>query len=260
VGEFSGRLTNAPLVYALCQIRFAPVLKMADHVPSIQEQLRTVYEEFAEEQIPSLQIAGLGETATLKTEARWRFETGDRRDGYILQNSAFVYHTTDYTDFEEFVQEILEGFTTVSSIAGIRRLHRIGLRYIDLIEAQNNEPVEELLNPKLAGFGSELPGVTENIAQYIFGGQTSTGQIVLRVTRGRHNLPLPPDLLPLALKISRIADSARPSVFLDTDHFLDTVDLPVAVEALEQTIRTLKAPIAQAFKLAISDKAAKAWK
>ena len=37
------KLANAPIFYILGQIRFSPVLKMADFVPKIHERLRREY-------------------------------------------------------------------------------------------------------------------------------------------------------------------------------------------------------------------------
>jgi uncharacterized protein (TIGR04255 family) len=233
---------------------------MGEQIPDIQDNLRTTYEEFVEEQIPALQISGVGEAPVLRTESRWRFETSDRRHGYILQNTSLVYHTTAYLDFGEFVKEILQGFNLIASTAGIRRFNRVGLRYIDLIQADEETTLEELLHPLLQGFGRELTEVIPQFSQYIYGGQTKTGQLVFRATRGKHNFPLPPDLLPLTLRVARAADAGQTSVFLDTDHFVDLTETPVDVEKLEETVRALKAPITQAFKHAITDKAINAWK
>jgi uncharacterized protein (TIGR04255 family) len=260
VAEFSGRLSDAPLVYALCQVRFAPVLKMASHVPDIQERLRGTYEGFAEEHVPSIQVMNPGEPATVRSEPRWRFERSDHSAGYVLHNASFVYHTTLYTDFEEFISQVVYGLQAIAMIANIPRLQRIGLRYVDLIEGRDDVPVEDFLNPRLRGIGTELHGVTENISQYTFGGETANGRLILRATHGRHPIPLPPDLLPVALNISRFPNPTRQSVFLDADHFMERADPPITIADLEESIRGLKAPIAQAFKAAITDLAVKVWK
>jgi uncharacterized protein (TIGR04255 family) len=260
VGDFSGRLSKAPLVYALCQVRFSPILKMGEQIPDIQEKLRTQYEEFVEEQVSTLQLAAQGETPSLRAETRWRLETSDRRSGFLLQNASVVYHTTGYLDFGTFVDEMFGGFAVIAALAGIRRFHRVGLRYIDLIQPEGDTEVHELLHPLLEGFGRELPGVTQQFSQYVFGGRTAVGQLVFRATCGTHDFPVPPDLLPLTLKLDRAPTAARPSVFLDTDHFVDSTDTPMEWEKLQDTVVALKEPIAQAFKLAITKKAVDAWK
>lgn len=258
MAEFSGRLSKAPLVYALCQVRFSPILKMAEMVPDIQETLRDRYDEFDEERLAGIQVSAKAQ-AVIQGETRWRFESAGRRSGYILQNSSFVFHTTAYVDFDEFVPEVVRGFKLVAGIAKIQRLHRVGLRYIDLIEGDEKNPAESYLHPQLRGFGAELKGVTENISQYVITGSTAIGQLVLRTTRGRHEVALPPDLLPLALKVARKPKIGQISFFLDTDHFVERSETPIASEELETVLRDLKAPISSAFKKAITDKAVAAW-
>lgn len=256
--DFTGRLTRAPLVYALCQIRFAPVLKMAQYVPDIQERLRSQYEGFEEEQIADVAMQPRSKAIALRNETRWRFEREDARSGYILYNASLTYHTTAYTDFEEFIPEIVKGFSTVAEIAGISRMHRIGLRYVDLIADQGSAPLEDYIDAQLRGF--ELDGVTEKISQYVVSGATAMGQILFRATKGVLDAALPPDLLPLVLKPARMPDPNKRSLFLDTDHFIEGAELVPRIEQLEQSLRELKKPIASAFKRAISDKAVKEWK
>lgn len=255
--EFSGRLSRAPVVYALCQIRFAPVLKMKEFLADIQDELRAVYEDFEEEQVTGILVPAGGQPS-VQADTRWRFERPDKRAGYVLQNAFLTYHTTAYSDFDEFVPEVLRGFAAVSRAAKVNRVQRIGLRYIDLIEGTNETPVEDFIHPRLHSFGSQLKNVKEELSQYVFKGSTERGTIVLRATRARHDVPLPPDLLPLALQMKRTPSKTTPSLFLDTDHFVP--DSKATAVDLEGVIRDLKLPIAHLFKQAITEKALAEWK
>ena len=252
------------VVYTLCQIRFAPVLKMRACIPDIQEQLRANYDEFEEEQLTGFKIRPIeGDPVELKNELRWRLERTDRRAGFVLHNASLVYHTTDYEDFDKFVDEILKGFKVVSEIAKIPRVQRIGLRYVDIIEAGVNCPIDDYLHPSLRGFGAEIEShrlADQHGFQYIFNGATSIGKLVIRVVRGKHDFPVPPDLMPLALVPCRIPDSKQTSVMLDTDHFVENTGISVDLKSLEELLRELKLPISEAFKLAITDKAVASWK
>jgi len=258
VVDFSGRLTKAPIVYALCHIQFAPVLKMRDYVPDIQDRLRETHENFDEEQITGILMAGGSAAPSVQVETRWRFDNASRQSGYILQNSSLLYHTTSYTDFEDFVPEVTRGLSAVAPVAKIQRLQRVGLRYIDLIEGTNDVPVDDFIHPQLLGFGRELGSVNEHLSQYIFTGKTGMGTLVLRVTRGRHGAPLPPDLLPLVLKPVRTPPKSKATIFFDTDHFVK--DPQTVPSELESLVRDLKKPIASAFKKATTQKALDVWK
>jgi uncharacterized protein (TIGR04255 family) len=257
VADFSGRLKNAPVVYALCQVRFSPVLKIRDMVPDIQEGLRDIYEGFEEEQITGIQI---GPTASMLNETRWRFEKPDRRAGYVLTNSSLVYHTTAYSDFDEFVIEVMRGVETVSNVAKIQRFVRAGIRYVDLIEGDSNHRADSFLHERLRGFVSELPYVSDSICQYLSAGKTDIGNLVMRVTIGAHEVALPPDLLPIALTSVRIPNKNSVSVFLDTDHFVDAIDPPIPRSEVSDMIKRLKVAISTAFKQAITQDAVDTWK
>ena len=259
MANFSGRLSKAPVVYALCQIRFSPILKMSEMVADIQEKLRDSYEGFEEERLTGIHVPSQGQP-TVQGDVRWRFESSDKRSGYILQNGSLVYHTTAYRDFDQFVPEVLHGFDVVANIAKVQRVQRIGLRYVDLIQGDDTHGVEQFLHPQLRGFGAELEGVSEQLSQYVFVGATSLGQLVIRVTRARHEFILPPDLLPLALVAERKASVERPSVFLDTDHFVERAETPIDRSDVERVVRDLKMQISSAFKKAITDEALRAWK
>lgn len=260
MAEFSGRLSKAPVIYVLCQIRFAPVLKMSAHVPDIQEQLRATYESFAEEQTTSLQLMTATESPTIKMEPRWRFDRLDRGAGCVLHNSSYIYHTTAYTTFDDFASSAVAAFRTVAGRAGIQHVQRVGLRYIDLIEAEGDLPVDRLTNSQLRAFSTELRGITENVTQYMLSATTPVGQLVFRATHGHHQLSLPPDLLPLSLKISRTPDQAKPSLFLDTDHFTARIEPPMRVSDLDEILLQLKAPISQVFRSVITEQAVQSWK
>lgn len=257
MAKFSGRLSQAPVVYALCEIRFAQVLKMAAKVPDIQEHLREKYDGFEEERIAGFVVAGTGQSS-VDTELRWRFEDADQERGYILRNGALVFHTTAYEDFEQFVPEVLRGIETVSEIAKISRFQRMGLRFIDLIEGTADISADQLIHRQLRGFGSELTDVREGISQYVFNGTTKIGKLVFRATRGHHNVYLPPDLLPVSLNLKRSPDPTNPSIFLDTDHIFESKSTPVS--EIKKLLGELKATISATFKNAITDEAVKLWK
>ncbi len=258
MADFSGRLSNAPVVYALCQIRFSPVLKMGDMVADIQELLRATYEGFEEEQLAGIKIEQ--RNTSVLSETRWRFETANRRSGYVLTNASIVYHTTDYLDFDAFVPEVVRGFSAVSSVAKIQRVSRIGVRYVDLIEGDANHRADSFLHDRLRGFSSELPFASDPVNQFLYTGKTDAGRLVLRVTLGKHEVALPPDLMPIALESIRKPDKAQMSVFLDTDHFTEGPESSIAISDVEGTVRKLKVAISATFKNAITQEAVNTWK
>ena len=89
MAQFQGRLDRAPVVYVLCQVRFAPIEKMGDYVPSIQEILRAQFPDFQREQIGGVAIAPNAQPLFVQNETRWRFESRDH-SGLVLDFFEFV--------------------------------------------------------------------------------------------------------------------------------------------------------------------------
>ena len=90
MAQFEGRLDKAPIVYALCQISFSPIEKIADFVPDIQEKLRVEYPNFQREQIGGVVIAPNSQPIPVQNEQRWRFESRDHKTGYDLRHEGNV--------------------------------------------------------------------------------------------------------------------------------------------------------------------------
>jgi uncharacterized protein (TIGR04255 family) len=257
--EFN-RLEQAPLVYALCEIRFPAVLKMAGFVPDIQERLRRQYENFDRETLRGFQFAPAGPPVALEEQMRWRFEARDHRSGYLLSINSLIFHATTYVDFDHFIPEVMRGFDAVVDIAQISRVQRVGLRYVDLITGSADAAVERFVEPQLLGFNAGLSDVQEEVAQQLLRVKTSIGRLVFKISRGPHSNPLPGDLLPLTLAAARTPDPTRVSIFFDTDHYAENLDLPAETKAVEAVIRQLKIPIARAFKNAVTPFAVSQWR
>lgn len=254
------RLEQAPLVYALCEIRFPAVLKMAEFVPDIQERLRRQYENFDRDILRGFQFSSAAPAVTLDEQIRWRFEARDRRSGYLLGINSLAFHTTTYVDFEHFIPEVMRGIEAVAGVAQITRIQRIGLRYVDLITGSTEAPVERFVVPQLLGFDAGLEGVEHEVSQQLVRVKTALGRLVFKISRGRHANPLPGDLLPLTLAPARVPDSSGVSIFFDTDHYADDLDIPSESGAVEDLVRRLKLPIARAFKNAITPFAVSQWR
>lgn len=261
MAQFEGRLDKAPVVYVLCQIRFSPVEMMGDYVPNIQEMLRAQFPDFQREQIGGLTIAPNAQPMFVQNETRWRFETRDHRTGYILNTHQLVTHTTNYVDFDDFLEKILFGFRSIHETAKIAFIQRVGLRYVDLITASADESLEAYVHPQLMGFRPAVPGFAPDVSQQFLRTRSAAGgNLLVKVSRARHATELPADLLPTPLSIVRRPDPERDSIFLDWDHYIEQQNLDPDPRLLADTLRGLKAPISVIFKEAITDYAIRQWR
>lgn len=259
--RFKGRLDHAPIVYALCQIRFSPVEKMSDYVPAIQEQLRVRYPDYQQEQISGIVVGPNNQPVLMQNETRWRFESREHRTGFILDTRQLVAHTTDYLVFDDFREQILDGFLCIHQHARIGYVHRIGLRYVDLIQGDVGDAIEDFVHPQLAGFRPDVAGLDVDIRQQFLRARTRMGgQLIVKVSHARHESELPVDLMPCPLMLPRKPDKAHESIFLDWDHSIDNQNIDPDRQKLDEVLRALKDPISVVFKEAITDHAVERWR
>lgn len=261
MARFEGRLDNAPVVYVLCQVRFSPVEKLADYIPTIQEALRPQYPIFEREQIGGVSIGPSAQPVFVQNETRWRFETRDTQTGFMLSTNQLITHTTSYVDSDDFRDRIVFGFRTLHEIVKLGFIQRVGLRYIDLIIPEVGDQMEDYIHPALLGFRPAVPGLTPDISQQFLRMRSAIGGILMmRASIARHASALPGDLLPTPLKLKRQPNPEEESMLLDWDHYVDSLNIDPDPEVLAETVRNLKAPIATIFQEAITDHAVQVWR
>lgn len=258
MAEFTGRLSNAPVVYVLTQIRFSAVLRMEEYVAEIQEELRGEYPRYEQQRIDTIEIGSQGPSATPGTANRWLFKDKTDVSGFVLDQSSLVFHTSHYTDFPDFKARVMAGASVVQGIANIPIIERVGLRYVDLITTGEDETLDQYVTPGLLGFSLNALDLKTNINQQLVSARTKAGHLIIRFTRGRLSSPLPPDLSMLAPKIQRTPKSNRDSAILDTDHFSEK-NVDFTSDRLEKIVTDLQAPIGGIFKAAITDYAVRKW-
>ena len=256
--DFTGRLSRAPVVYVLAQIRFSAVLKMAEYIPAIQEELRSHYPRYGEQQTATLQIGGQG-FATPPVTSRWSFEDKAQQCGFIIDQSSLVFHTSNYVDFPHFRDRLLEGVASVQNIIDTPLIERIGLRYIDLIAPTDDEPIERYIKSELAGFSLATLGLDNEVNQQLVNAKTNAGQLWVRFTKAKHASPLPPDLGSVSLQLKQVPSSDKESAIMDTDHFAEK-SMDFDLTQLTQVIDALQAPIGDVFKAAITEHAVEQWR
>lgn len=259
MADFTGRLSNAPVVYVLTQIRFSAVLKMEEYVPAIQEELRRDYPRYEHHQIGTIEIGSQGPSASPATANRWVFRDKADTSGFILEQSSLVFHTSEYTDFPGFRDRLLKGASIVQNIVDISIIERVGLRYIDLVTPADDESLADYVVPGLLGFSLEAFDLKTDVNQQLVSARTKSGQMIVRFTRAKHTSPLPPDLSALALKVQRTPKATRESAILDTDHFTEK-NVGFSNEWLSRIVTDLQAPVGDVFRAAITDYAVQKWR
>jgi uncharacterized protein (TIGR04255 family) len=213
------KLANSPLSLVLCQVRFSPLMAMADYIAKVQDQLRrSGYPLNESTSIRELQLGPAG--AATRERVHWEFMAKDRRSSVVVTEGFVVLQTTAYDDFESFVEQLKTVVSTVDQTVGGLLVQRVGLRYVDAIVPQEGETWRAYVRPCLHGFESPLFEEDGVLRLHQTVAQTAVGTMLVRLHQNRDGAVLPPDLGTGALKAPvGKAKSGETTTLVDIDHF-----------------------------------------
>jgi uncharacterized protein (TIGR04255 family) len=262
------RMTNAPVYYALIQVKFTPVAAMAKYVPEIQDALRV-------EGFPLFEVDN---TTRLKFEiknpneppvhsfenvAEWLMVSADKRSGFILGHDFITFHTTSYDTHEPFISASLLGLSKVLEFAKPSFISRIGLRYLDAVLPEGDEVVEQYLAKELhdVDFGlTPVQSIQEAVYQTSIGPSTPNSFLVTRVHKMNGQLGFPPDMVPRGLHpLDRFSNTpAKLHGIIDTDHYAEGT-IPTDIQQIEKSMISLHSKIKEAFENMVTGFALSKW-
>jgi uncharacterized protein (TIGR04255 family) len=155
------KMTNAPVYYALAQVRFNAVLALDQYIAPIQDSLRKAgYPDFEKSFMATINVnlgAGPGQVVpAMQPQARFQFLNEGRTAGFLLDQSTITFQTTDYDTFESFSAACLKGLNIVHGAADLEYSERIGIRYLDAVCPKSGEKISQYLAPSLLGLMDRL--------------------------------------------------------------------------------------------------------
>ena len=173
------QLKRPPLVLALCQVQFTPVLSVADpaFVAPFQRAIQDRYPYGGIVSSVGLQLqVGLGEASgqPLAPSFHWEFADGDATWKVVLAPNSLALETRRYTDFGEYLDRLRMVLAALSEHIRPSLGTRIGLRYINEIrpDGTNWEHVitKELLGPLAVPafntYAEQIVGVQQLVLRY----------------------------------------------------------------------------------------------
>jgi uncharacterized protein (TIGR04255 family) len=134
-------LTRAPLGEVICQVRYAPVFRIASHPPG----------EFQEAILDRFPEAEVGDDSD---PYFYRFATNNAESAFTLGPESFSLATNRYTVWEDFGQDLALVQSAMQKAYRIPRYRRIGLRYLNVFTPANTgggslAQISEVLRPEL---------------------------------------------------------------------------------------------------------------
>lgn len=214
------KLSKSPLVLVLCQVRFSPILAMADYFPRIQDKLRLKgYPVVKNAVIQEVVLTPAGGASA--KHVRWQVQDKSGTRNIVVTENFVAFQTTAYTVFEDFVPQLVLAVDTLAEEVQGLYLQRIGLRYVDLVRPAAGETWREYVRPELHGLRSSAFVDDSQTQLHQSTAQTPHGTMIVRLYQNREGQVLPPDLAEDGLKV-RVEPDLAPSelvTLLDLDHF-----------------------------------------
>ena len=127
--------------------------------------------------------------------ARYEFLNAERTSGFILDQGALSFQTTDYDVFETFSKQFLIGLEIVHKAVELSYTDRLGLRYLDAVFPNIDENLSIYLNERMLGL-SEYDGsqIVQSFSETVF--RVRDTNMTARAVIQDGPLGFPPDLLP----------------------------------------------------------------
>jgi uncharacterized protein (TIGR04255 family) len=263
------KMKNAPVYFTIAQVRHNPILRLDAYAPDIQDRMRRAgFPDFKRGiAIAFALMPEVGdESQPMGPEAqrveRLMFFNTESTKGFIVEQNALSFHTTQYDTFETFTEEFMKGLGIVHECVTLAHTERIGLRYLDAIVPPNGqEGLPDFLAPGILGLSSRLPEdvrVSHSFAETHI--QTAECAVLARTIIQAGRLGFPMDLQPIGVKIAdRFQEINGVHAIVDTDASIEgrrTFDL----ESIKAQLKTLRKGVGLAFDAIVTPKAVAAWK
>jgi uncharacterized protein (TIGR04255 family) len=265
------KMKNAPVYYTLAQVRHNPILRLGAYVPDIQDRMRKA--GFPDHQRTSTLVVPLmlGATTDGQPDAqrsvprqseRHLFLSSDGSRGFIVEESAFSFQTTEYDTFEPFLDAFLTGFGIVHECIKLDFIERVGIRYLDAVVPPEGSPDElvKYLNPGVLGLAGQLPdGVAIGLSVSETHIPLSDANLLSRTIVRSGPLGFPMDLEPQGLTVpERFKQVNGLHAIIDTDAS-QTGRRDVDLASLRDLMVMLHDKIRMAFDASVTKHALAAW-
>lgn len=255
------KLKNPPVYFTVAQVRFNPILKLADFLPNIQEGFRQArYPDFTSNTAMAIKINVKDGQATPipEPQERYVFANAVKTHGFILDQKSLTLQSTDYGDFETFSGEFLKGLARVHEVVELAFTERVGLRYLDQIVPLAGDDLAKYLVPEAFGLRTILGG--DPVHSFC---ETQTVQhgikLVSRALTLSSPMVFPPDLMPLGLEVAeRFKAYTGVHAVLDTDGFFDGRE-NFSADAVSEHLNTIHTMIGRAFRAVATPYAFQKW-
>lgn len=254
-------LKNPPVYFTVAQVRFNPLLKLTDFLPSIQEGLRNAgFPAFTVHTTIAIQLAVKdGQTIPQPVpHEQYLFANVEQTHCFVLSSDSLTFQSTDYGTYERFSEVFLEGLALVHKEVALAFTDRVGLRYLDHVFPKAGDSLPLYLASGVQGLSAQLGGQPVHSYSEAL---NAVGNVMLRarVVIQNGGLGFPPDLLPQGMAVQqRFQQAQGMHAILDTDGSVEGRVL-FSLDAVRQYLHSIHKVIGAAFKATVTEHALEVW-
>lgn len=145
-------LTMPPLVRVIAQVRFPLIasVEKRDFIGPFQEAIRNAYPVLRPEQSRSVALGPEGVLDARATTA-WRFHDPSTHWRVTLAPDFLALETRRYTSRDDFLGRFERVLDALETHVDPKVIDRLGVRYIDRVEAPNLADLSQLVRPEVSG-------------------------------------------------------------------------------------------------------------
>ena len=262
------KMKNAPVYFTIAQVRHNPVLRLGSYAPDIQDRMRKAgYPDFKKSVSMAFTLtAQMGDPSqphnpVVEQVERLMFFSTDSTKGFIVEQNALSFHTTEYDTFETFSDEFMRGLAIVHECVTLAHTERIGLRYLDaVVPPEGEDGLPDFLAPGVLGLSSRLPSdvrVSHSFSETHI--QAAECNVLARTIIQEGPLGFPMDLQPIGVKITdRFGKINGIHAIIDTDASIEgrySFDL----EHIKSQLKILREGVGVAFEATVMPLAVSTW-
>jgi uncharacterized protein (TIGR04255 family) len=259
------RMRQAPVYFTLVQARFNAILALDSYVPQIQDHFRL--QGFPDTQKGMLATFNLSAGAAgeagpaqvpVSQVARYIFSNMDKTAGFVLDQGALTFQTTDYTVFETFSDTFINGLKIVHDAVKLGYTDRIGVRYLDAVYPKKDEDLSDYLRESVLGLYRRLDGdLVHAFSETLV--RDGAVNVIARSIIQSGQIGIPPDLQPMWLVVAeRFRTLNGLHAILDTDGAHDHRDA-FDLDRIRARLSTVHSTVIKAFQAIVTARAIKIW-
>jgi uncharacterized protein (TIGR04255 family) len=261
------KMKAAPVYFTIAQVRFNPILSLETYAPQIQERLRK--EGFPDAQKSFLATINLNLNVAPSSEGsptqlpmaqttRYLFGNMERTSGFILDQGALSFQTTEYDVFETFLADFLKGLRAVNDAVSLSYTDRIGIRYLDAVFPKAGETVRDYISASILGLTEKIDDtIVHSFSETLV--KRENVNVRSRVIIQEAEIGFPPDLQPQALSLGkRFQGLHGRHAIIDTDGWSESRER-FDLDRIREQLWLIHSGIDKTFRASVTENALKAW-